>query len=108
MPSKMSTNTLRIGTRESELALQQAHVVKDILETKNFLTDLVPIKSDGDMALTKPLYSLGIQGVFTKTLDIALLENQIDIAVHSLKDVPTQLPQGLILGAVLKTLVAGF
>ena len=98
----MSTNTLRIGTRESELARQQAHEVKDILETKNFLTELVPIKSDGDMDLTKPIYSLGIQGVFTKTLDIALLENQIDIAVHSLKDVPTQLPQGLILGAVLK------
>ena len=98
----MSTNTLRIGTRESELARQQAHEGKDILETKNFLTDLVPIKSDGDMDLIKPIYSLGIQGVFTKTLDIALLENKIDIAVHSLKDVPTQLPRGLILGAVLK------
>ena len=98
----MSTNILRIGTRESELARQQARAVKDILETKNFLTELVPIKSDGDMDLTKPIYRLGIQGVFTKTLDIALLENQIDIAVHSLKDVPTQLPQGLILGAVLK------
>ena len=98
----MSTNTLRIGTRESELARQQAHEVKDILETKNFLTNLVPIKSDGDMDLIKPIYSLGIQGVFTKTLDIALLENKIDIAVHSLKDVPTQLPRGLILGAVLK------
>jgi hydroxymethylbilane synthase len=98
----MPTNILRIGTRESELARQQAHEVKDILETKNFLTELVSIKSDGDMDLTKPIYSLGIQGVFTKTLDIALLENQIDIAVHSLKDVPTQLPQGLILGAVLK------
>ena len=102
MPSKMSTNILRIGTRESELAILQAHEVKDILETKNFLTELVPIKSDGDMDLIKPIYSLGIQGVFTKTLDIALLENRIDIAVHSLKDVPTQLPQGLILGAVLK------
>ena len=98
----MSTNILRIGTRESELARQQAHEVKDFLETKNFLTELVPIKSDGDMDLTKPIYSLGIQGVFTKRLDIALLENRIDIAVQSLKDVPTQLPQGLILGAVLK------
>ena len=98
----MSTNTFRIGTRESDLARWQANEVKDILETKNFLTELVPIKSDGDMDLTKPIYSFGIQGVFTKTLDIALLENQIDIAVHSLKDVPTQLPQGLILGAVLK------
>ena len=103
MPSKMSTNILRIGTRESELAILQAHEVKDILETKNFLTELVPIKSDGDMDLIKPIYNIGIQGVFTKALDKALLENQIDIAVHSLKkDVPTQLPQGLILGAVLK------
>ena len=98
----MSTNTFRIGTRESELARWQAHEVKDILETKNFLTELVPIKSDGDVDITNPIYSLGIQGVFTKTLDIALLENRIDIAVHSLKDVPTQLPKGLILGAVLK------
>ena len=78
----MSTNTFRIGTRESELARWQAHEVKDILETKNFLTELVPIKSDGDVDLTNPIYSLGIQGVFTKTLDIALLENRIDIAVH--------------------------
>ena len=98
----MSTNTFRIGTRESELARWQAREVKDILETKNFLTELVPIKSDGDVDLTNPIYSLGIQGVFTKTLDIALLEKRIDIAVHSLKDVPTQLPKGLILGAVLK------
>ena len=98
----MSTNTFRIGTRESELARWQAHEVKDILENKNFLTELIPIKSDGDVDLTNPIYSFGIQGVFTKTLDIALLENRIDIAVHSLKDVPTQLPKGLILGAVLK------
>jgi len=102
MQNKMSTNTLRIGTRESELALWQAKEVKDILETKNFLTELVPIKSDGDTDLTKPIHRIGIQGVFTKALDIALLENRVDIAVHSLKDVPTQLPKGLILGAVLK------
>ncbi len=102
MPSKMSTKTLRIGTRESELALWQANEVKGILETKNFLTELVPIKSNGDNDLTKPIHRMGIQGVFTKALDIALMENRIDIAVHSLKDVPTQLTQGLILGAVLK------
>ena len=86
MPNKMSTNTFRIGTRESELARWQAHEVKDILENKNFLTELIPIKSDGDVDLTNPIYSFGIQGVFTKTLDIALLENRIDLAVHSLKD----------------------
>jgi hydroxymethylbilane synthase len=98
----MLTNNLRIGTRESELALWQAHKVKDSLETKDFSPQLVPIKSDGDIDLTKPIYSMGIKGVFTKALDIALLENRIDIAVHSLKDVPTQLPQGLILGAVMQ------
>lgn len=98
----MSINTLRIGTRESELALWQAQQVKDSLETKSISPQLIPIKSDGDINLAKPIYSMGIKGVFTKALDIALLENRIDIAVHSLKDVPTQLPQGLILGAVIQ------
>ena len=102
MPSKMLKNNFRIGTRESELALWQANKVKQRLDSSGFSSQLIPIKSDGDLNLTQPIYSMGIQGVFTKALDIALLENRIDIAVHSLKDVPTQLPQGLILGAVLK------
>ena len=98
----MLKNNFRIGTRESELALWQANKVKQRLDSSGFSSQLIPIKSDGDLNLTQPIYSMGIQGVFTKALDIALLENRIDIAVHSLKDVPTQLPQGLILGAVLK------
>lgn len=95
-------NPIRIGTRESELALWQANQVKDLLEKEGIATVLVPIKSDGDIDLKTPLYEMGVQGVFTRSLDIALLNNRIDIAVHSMKDVPTQLPQGLEQAAVLK------
>ncbi|MEK9603428.1 MAG: hydroxymethylbilane synthase [Flavobacteriaceae bacterium] len=98
----MFENTLRIGTRDSPLALWQAQKVADMLASHSLKTELVLTKSAGDLNLTQPIYSMGIQGVFTKALDVALLENQIDIAVHSLKDVPTQLPEGLILVAVLE------
>lgn len=98
----MSDNAIRIGTRDSQLALWQAHKVADLLEALHIKTKLVCSKSTGDFDLIQPIYSMGIQGVFTKTLDIALLENQFDIAVHSLKDVPTQLPEGLFLAAVLQ------
>ena len=103
----MSINKLRIGTRDSELAIWQANEVKNFLETKNLSPKLVNIKSDGDLDIANPVYNMGIQGVFTKALDKALLDNQIDIAVHSLKDVPTLLAKGLILGAVLKEEVQG-
>ena len=98
----MFDKALRIGTRDSKLALLQAHMVVDLLEALHLKTQLVAIKSAGDLNLTQPIYAMGIQGVFTKALDIALLENRIDLAVHSLKDVPTQLPEGLTLGAVLE------
>ena len=98
----MFDKTLRIGTRDSQLALWQAHKVGDLLEASHLKTQLVVTKSAGDLNLTQPIYAMGIQGVFTKALDIALLENRIDLAVHSLKDVPTQLPEGLILVAVLE------
>ncbi|MGX1928213.1 hydroxymethylbilane synthase [Flagellimonas sp. 2504JD4-2] len=97
---------IRIGTRDSELALWQAHTVQDKLATLGYDTTLVPIKSTGDQVLDKPLYELGITGIFTKTLDIALLKGQIDIAVHSMKDVPTQLPKGIIQVAVLERAIA--
>ena len=100
--NQMFDKTLRIGTRDSPLALWQAQKVADLLTPQSLKTELVLTKSAGDLNLTQPIYSMGIQGVFTKALDIALLENQIDIAVHSLKDVPTQLPQGLLLVAVLE------
>ena len=93
---------IRIGTRDSELALYQANIVKSQLEHLGHKTKLVPVKSTGDLVLNKPLYELGITGVFTKTLDIAMLNDDIDIAVHSLKDVPTLLPKGIVQAAVLK------
>ena len=92
---------IRIGTRDSALAMWQAKTVQQQLEALNFKTELVPIKSDGDLDLDQPLYEMGITGIFTKSLDIALLNNKIDIAVHSMKDVPTSLPEGIIESAVL-------
>ncbi|CAM1346714.1 hydroxymethylbilane synthase [Tenacibaculum insulae] len=94
--------TIRIGTRESQLALWQANKVRKELEELEYKCEIVPIKSTGDIVLDKPLYELGITGIFTKNLDIAMLNGDIDIAVHSLKDVPTVLPEGIIQAAVLK------
>jgi hydroxymethylbilane synthase len=93
---------IRIGTRESQLAVWQATQVREMLEREGITAVLVPIKSEGDIDLKTPLYEMGVQGVFTRTLDIALLNNTIDIAVHSMKDVPTQLPRGVAQAAVLK------
>ncbi|WP_299223736.1 hydroxymethylbilane synthase [uncultured Psychroserpens sp.] len=93
---------IRIGTRDSELALWQAKTVQKQLEHLGYKTQLIPVKSTGDLVLNKPIYELGITGVFTKTLDIAMLNEEIDIAVHSLKDVPTLLPKGIVQAAVLK------
>ncbi|EGD33774.1 MULTISPECIES: hydroxymethylbilane synthase [unclassified Capnocytophaga] len=94
--------TLRIGTRDSELALWQARKVQSLLEALGYPTTLVPVKSQGDLTLDIPLYTMGITGVFTKVLDVAMLQGVIDIAVHSMKDVPTTLPKGIIKGAILK------
>ena len=93
---------LKIGTRNSPLALWQAYEVESKLKTLGFETEIVPIISSGDKNLNQPLYALGITGVFTKDLDIALLNKEIDIAVHSLKDVPTQLPYNIQISAVLE------
>ncbi len=93
---------IRIGTRDSELALWQATTVKNKLEAAGHNCQLVPVKATGDLLLDKPLYELGITGIFTKTLDIALLNEEIDVAVHSMKDVPTLLPKGVVQAAVLK------
>ena len=73
-----------------------------MLAQNGFASELVYIKSEGDIDLKTPLYEMGVQGVFTKSLDIALLNDKIDIAVHSMKDVPTQLAKGIIQAAVLK------
>ena len=93
---------IRIGTRKSSLAIWQANHVKSKLEKLGFACTLVTLKSSGDQDLIQPLYSMCIQGIFTKTLDHALLNGSIDIAVHSLKDVPTLLPEGIIISAYLE------
>ena len=95
------SKTIRIGTRDSELALWQANTVKNKLEALGYQTELLPVKSTGDLNLDQPLYEMGITGIFTKTLDVAMVKDQIDIAVHSMKDVPTKLPNGIVQGAVL-------
>lgn len=93
---------LKLGTRDSALALWQANTVEDALRSAKVDSVLVPVKSEGDLELNKPLYEMGVTGIFTKTLDVALLSGSIDLAVHSMKDVPTALPQGLVVAAVLK------
>ena len=94
--------TIRIGTRESQLALWQAYTVEKMLNDLGYKTEIVKVKSEGDIVLDKPLYELGITGIFTKTLDVALINGSIDIAVHSMKDVPTTLANGVIQTAVLE------
>ncbi|AVR44906.1 hydroxymethylbilane synthase [Christiangramia fulva] len=93
---------IRIGTRDSELALWQAKTVQQALEQTGHETQLVPVKSEGDLNLDQPLYEMGITGIFTKTLDVAMIQGKIDIAVHSMKDVPTLLPRDIVEGAVMK------
>ena len=96
------SKVIRIGTRDSELALWQAHTVQKKLNDLGYKTEIVAVKSDGDIILDKPLYELGITGIFTKTLDVAMISGKVDIAVHSMKDVPTALPQGIVQAAVLE------
>lgn len=93
---------VKIGTRESELATWQASHVKKLLKDNGVDSQLIFIKSEGDINTVTPLYELGVQGIFTKTLDAALLDKRIDIAVHSMKDVPTQPAKGIKQAAVLK------
>lgn len=93
---------IRIGTRESQLAIWQATEVKNLLAENGHDSELVFIKSEGDIDLVTPLYDIGVQGIFTRSLDAALLSNKIDIAVHSMKDVPVQLAKGIRQAAVLK------
>ncbi len=92
---------IRIGTRDSQLALWQANTVKQLLKEQGHGSELVYIKSEGDTDLKTPLYEIGVQGIFTKALDIALLNGDIDIAVHSMKDVPTMMAKGIVQAAVL-------
>ena len=98
----MAQKVIRIGTRDSELALWQARTVEKKLNELGYKTEIIAVKSTGDIILNKPLYQLGITGIFTKTLDAAMINGQVDIAVHSMKDVPTALPIGIVQVAVLE------
>jgi hydroxymethylbilane synthase len=96
------TTPFRIGTRASALALWQANWVKSQLEKNwpDLQVELLHIKTTGDKIQNVPLSEVGGKGLFTKEIDEALLDGRVDIAVHSMKDVPFQLPQGIIFGAV--------
>ncbi|MFV8280874.1 hydroxymethylbilane synthase [Christiangramia marina] len=96
------SKVIRIGTRDSELAMWQARTVQNALERTGHQSELVPVKSTGDLNLDQPLYEMGITGIFTKTLDVAMIKGEVDIAVHSMKDVPTALPKGIVEAAVMK------
>ncbi len=93
---------IKIGTRESQLAVWQARLVQNLLQKNGVASELVYIKSEGDVDTITPLYELGVQGIFTKALDIALLNHHVDIVVHSMKDVPTKLAEGINQAAVLE------
>lgn len=93
---------IRIGTRDSELAEWQARLVERKLRELGYDTEIVFVKSEGDLDLTTPLPEMGGKGVFTKALDEALLDKRIDAAVHSFKDLPTDNPLPLVVSAVLK------
>ena len=98
----MSSEQIRIGSRGSELALWQAHWVKQRLEHAHpsLNVTITMIRTKGDKVLDAPLAKIGDKGLFTREIENALLRKEIDIAVHSLKDLPTELPNGLVLGAV--------
>jgi hydroxymethylbilane synthase len=98
-----STGRFRIGTRGSPLALRQAEIVRDLLAKAHGLEpaafEIVPLKTTGDRVLDRSLADAGGKGLFTKEIDDALLTNRVDLGVHSAKDVPTFLPDGITLAA---------
>jgi hydroxymethylbilane synthase len=98
----MTLRGVKLGTRGSTLALWQANWTKRELENRwpGLQVDLVPIKTTGDKILDVPLAKIGGKGLFTKEIDEALLDGRIDLAVHSMKYVPFQLPDGMEFGAI--------
>ena len=95
---------VRIGTRSSRLALWQANLIALALSTKypEVKVELVRVTTKGDKILDSPLSKIGGKGLFTKELEVAMLEGEIDLAVHSLKDVPVELPPEFTIAAVIK------
>jgi hydroxymethylbilane synthase len=92
---------IRIATRSSDLALYQANLVKSMLEARGHAAELVTFRTVGDKKLDEPLSAIGAKGLFTKELEAALDKGKVDCCVHSLKDLPTESPDGLAVGAVL-------
>lgn len=95
---------IRIGTRGSQLALWQSNLVASLLKKQypEIDIELVKIKTTGDKILDAPLAKIGDKGLFVKEIEVALLEGSVDIAVHSAKDMPTEIPQGLTLAVYMK------
>lgn len=95
---------LRIGTRASQLALWQASYVADLLKKNrpDIKIEIVPIKTKGDMIINQPLNEIGGKGLFLKEIEEALLREEIDLAIHSMKDVPYEITKGLTIPAILK------
>ena len=102
MSSPSDPATIRIGTRSSELALRQARLVQAALEGQGLTCELVTYRTVGDKRLDEPLSSIGAKGLFTKELEQDLLKGKTQVAVHSLKDLPTDSPEGLVVAAVLE------
>ncbi len=100
----MKNKSVRIGSRGSDLALWQARWVQSELRRLHPETEVTieVIKTTGDKILDSPLSKIGDKGLFTREIESALLEGKIDLAVHSLKDLPTELPEGLEIGAVTR------
>ncbi|TLX73423.1 hydroxymethylbilane synthase [Labilibacter sediminis] len=100
----MHPGKITIGTRGSKLALYQAYKVKSEIEkiSSSIQVDVKIIKTKGDKILDVALSKIGDKGLFTKELEVALLNKEVDLAVHSLKDLPTELPQEFCVGAVLE------
>ncbi|HEV2017706.1 MAG TPA: hydroxymethylbilane synthase [Gemmatimonadaceae bacterium] len=100
--SKRDPEVIRIGTRASELALRQARLVEAALLARGIRSELVTFKTTGDKNLNQPLTEIGAKGLFTRELEVALSKKKIDCAVHSLKDLPTESPDGLEIAAHLE------
>ena len=100
--SKRDPQVIRIGTRASELALRQARLVENALLARGIRSELVTFKTTGDKKMDQPLTEIGAKGLFTRELEVALSKKKIDCAVHSLKDLPTESPEGLEIAAQLE------
>jgi hydroxymethylbilane synthase len=98
----VKNGVVRIATRASELALRQARIVEAQLASRGVSCEIVTFKTTGDKKLDEPLSEIGAKGLFTRELEVALAKKKVDCCVHSLKDLPTELPEGLTIGAILE------